>query len=174
MVARVATGNKSTGRYVPGTFKYKLTVPTLRGAKAEVKRAFDKKMDALVAAELKSYAKGALTQDQFNTAKAHGAGALSGDDYLEFCEGSFEGLVGKFTSSVYKGRCASIVLTFLGQNAACSQLGGLWIGYQTDRSVTIDTKTGAFRSVTDFTSNADGKVTAAVRAWYAKQPHEFF
>jgi hypothetical protein len=27
--------------------------------------------------------------------------------------------------------------------------------------------------VTDFTSNSGGKVTAAVKAWYAKQSHEF-
>jgi hypothetical protein len=49
----------------------------------------------------------------------------------------------------------------------------MWTGYQTDRSVTIDTKTGAFKSLTDFTSNTKGKVTAAIKSWYAKESHEF-
>jgi hypothetical protein len=46
------------------------------------------------------------------------------------------------------------------------------VGYQTDRSVTIDTKTGKFMKLKDFTSNTGGKVTAAVKTWYAKESHD--
>jgi hypothetical protein len=170
---RVVRGSKSTGRYVPKTFKYNLKVPTLQGVTAKVKKAFDKQIDTVIAAELAYYAKAALTQGEFNaSAKSPEAATLSTDKWLDWCHENFKDLAGKFASSVYQGRYASVVITFSGLNAPCVGLGGLWVGYQTDRSVTIDTKTGALKSVTDFTSNTGGKVTAAVKSWYGKQSHE--
>jgi hypothetical protein len=66
------------------------------------------------------------------------------------------------------------VITFSGLNVPCVGLGGLWVGYQTDRSLTIDTKTGTFKSLRDFTANTEGKVAVAVKTWYSKESHEFF
>ncbi|MDR0432900.1 MAG: hypothetical protein LBH48_06300 [Bifidobacteriaceae bacterium] len=172
---RVVKGVKSTGRYVPNSFQYNVTVPTLRGATAKAQRVFNRRIDALVDAELEFYAKGALTQDQFTTTKAKQAGGPETpvDEWLVWCHENFWDLTGKFTSAVYKERYASVVLTFSGLNAPCVGLGGMWPEYRSDRSVTIDTKTGRLKSLADFTSNAGGKVTDAVKAWYAGQSHEF-
>jgi hypothetical protein len=123
-----------------------------------------------------------LTEAQYNSQLSKdwnsgiGGGKLvrdAPDEYMEFCQEGFRPLRGSFDSAVYKGRYASVVMTFSGQNAPCQSVGGLWVGYQTDRSVTIDTKTNKFKSLSDFTSNAEGDVTAGVKAWYAKQSHEF-
>jgi hypothetical protein len=172
--SRVVTGTKSTGRYMPETFIYKLKVPTLRGVKAKVKKAFDKKIDSLISEELTYYGQGALTQDQFATTKKNNGGdSMSPEEWISLCHENFWDLSGKFASAMYKDRYASVVVTFSGQNAPCIGLGGLWSGYRTDRSVTIDTQTAAFKSVTDFTSNSSGKVTTAVNTWYANQSHEF-
>jgi hypothetical protein len=167
---------------MPEKFGYSLKVPTLRGVTAEVKKAFDKKVESLIAAELKYYAQAALTRSEFNTRMREDRDStLQGklvrdvpDLYREYCRENFTDLTGKFASSVYKDRYASVVVTFSGLNAPCVGVGGMWTGYQTDRSVTIDTKTGIFKSLTDFTSNTGGEVTAAVDAWYAKQGDQFF
>jgi hypothetical protein len=171
---RVVKGTKSTGRDVPKTFKYTVKVPTLQGADAKAKKAFDKKIDSLVAAELTYYAKAALTEDQAIAIKTQWGSDMSAAKWLEFCHENFKDLTGKFTSSVYRGQYASVVVTFSGIDAPCVGLGGLWVEYRTDRSVTIDTKTGTFKSLTDFTSNTSGEVTAGVKAWYAKESHEFW
>jgi hypothetical protein len=158
---------------MPEAFAYSLKVPTLRGVTAKVKKAFDRRIDSLIAAELAFYGEGALTQDEFAaTKKAEGGESMSSEKWISWCHENFWDLKGEFASAMYKGRYASVVVTFSGQNAPCIGLGGQWTGYQTDRSATIDTKTGAFKSLTDFTSNGSGKVTAAVKAWYAKQSHE--
>jgi hypothetical protein len=169
----VIRGTKSTGRFVPAAFKYNLKVPTLQGVSVRVKKAFDKRVDALVAAELAFYAKAALTQDEFDANRSQEAPTTPVDQWLGWCQKNFRDLSGRFTSSLYQGRYASVVVTFSGVNAPCVALGGLWVGYQTDRSVTIDTKTGAFKSLRDFTSNTGDKVSAAVEAWYAKESHAF-
>jgi hypothetical protein len=170
--SRVVRGSKSTQRYVPKTLEYELRVPTLKGATAKVRTAFERKVDQIIAAELKAYSKGALTRTEFNRMKNTEGKTMSRDEYLDFCQVPFERLTGRYTSSLYRGRYVSVVITFLGQNAACGQLGGMWNGYQSDRSVTLDTKTGAFKTLSDFTSNTDGRVSAAVGAWYAKESHK--
>ncbi|MDR1151801.1 MAG: hypothetical protein LBK72_04880, partial [Bifidobacteriaceae bacterium] len=163
---RVIRGSKSTVRYVPAAFKYNLKVPTLQGVAGKVKKAFDKRVDALIAAELTFYAKTALTQSEFEANRKQEAPATPAHQWLDWCSTNFRDLTGKYTSSLYQGRYASAVITFSGVNAPCVPIGGLWVGYQTDRSVTMDTKTGALKSLTDFTSNTGGKVSAAVKVWY--------
>jgi hypothetical protein len=174
VAARVLKGNKSTGRYVPQVFNYNFRLPTLQGVPVKAKRAFDKRIDSLVADELAFYASAALTQQQFNESLAKEAGPnQSASEWLTWCHQNFKDLTGKFDSSVYKGRYASVVITFTGLNAPCIGLGGAWTGYQTERSVTIDTKTGKFKTLSDFTSNKGGEVTAAMKAWHSKHRSEF-
>jgi hypothetical protein len=167
---------------MPEAFTYSLKIPTLKGVVARVKRAFAKEIDSLIAEELAFYTKGALSKDQLDTRMSQDADAsIRGravrdvpEWYLEWCHEGFTDLTAEFTSSLYRGRYASVVITFSGYNAPCYGTGGLWEGYQSDRSITIDTRTGEFKSLSDFTSNAEGKVTAAVKAWYSKQSHELF
>jgi hypothetical protein len=177
----VVRGTQSTGRYLPKTFTYDLKVPTLKGVTAKVKKAFDKKIDAIVASDLSYYAEGALTETQYNSRLAQDANSTLGgklvrdvpDQYATFCSEGFRQLKGSFVSSVYQRRYASVVITFSGYNAPCLSIGGLWVAYQSARSVTVDTKTGDLMSLAKFTSNAKGEVTAGVKSWYAKQSHEF-
>jgi hypothetical protein len=176
LTTRVVKGTKKTGRYMPKSYRYSLKVPTLAGATAAVKKAFDRRIDALVASELRYYAKGAWTETAYRAtlttwqdqAAAAGDAVMSDTEFTAFCQGNFKSLKGKYTSAIYQGRYASVVLKFTGQNAACVQLGGMWSGYQTERSVTIDTRTGTLMELMDFTSNRDGKVNAALKDWYAK------
>jgi hypothetical protein len=173
VAARVLKGNKSTGRYVPQVFNYNFKLPTLQGVPAKAKRAFDKRVDSLVAEELAFYATGALTQEQFNQDLAQNGGPnQTASSWRSWCQEGFKDLTGKFSSSVYKGRYASVVITFTGLNAPCVALGGMWNGYETERSVTIDTKTGKFKTLSDFTSNKGGEVTAAMKAWHSKHRSE--
>jgi hypothetical protein len=170
VAARMVKGTRSTGRYIPEAFAYNLKVPTLQGVSAKSKRAFDRRIDSLIAAELAFYAKAALTQEEFNASvESPEAAGMSTDKWVEWCHVNFKDLTGTFSSSVYRGRYASVVLTFSGLNAPCVGLGGLWVAYQTDRSVTIDAKTANLKSLADFTSNANGEVTAAVKTWYARE-----
>jgi hypothetical protein len=178
VTSRVVKGTKKTGRYMPASYKYSLKVPTLKGVSAKVAKAFDKRIDALVAAELRYYAKGAWYETRFRASLAtwqeqvaEGDHVMSEAEYAAFCRGNFKPLKGKYTAAVYEGRYASVVLTFTGQNASCVQLGGMWGGYYTERSVTIDTRTGKLMELMDFTSNRDGKVNAALKDWYAKTCH---
>jgi hypothetical protein len=182
VTTRVVKGTKKTGRYMPKSYRYSLKVPTLTGVTARVKKAFDARIDAVVTSELRYYAKGAWTETRVGASLAEIRSQaietgtpeqelLSEADYFAFCRGNFTSLKAKYTSAIYKGRYASVALTFSGQNAACVQLGGMWTGYQSDRSVTIDTQTGALMDLLDFTSNKDGKVNAALKEWYAKTCH---
>jgi hypothetical protein len=181
VVARAVRGSHSSGRYVPKSFTYSLKIPSLDGVATKVKKAFDRKVNALIASELTFYARGALTEAQYNSHFSQdGSSTLGGkfvrdvpDEYLAWCHEGFRALTGSFDSSVYKERYASVVIKFSGFNAPCLSTGGLWVGYQTHRSLTIDVKTGKFKSLTDFTSNGAGEVTAGVKAWYAKESHEF-
>jgi hypothetical protein len=175
-VTRVVRGTKATGKYFPESVKYNLKVPTLGGVTATVKKAFDTKIDSIIAAEVDYYSAVAFTKSEYDaTKKAEGGEGQSAAKWLAYCTETFHDLSGKFTASVYKKRYVSVIITFDGRNAACTGLGGLWSGppYQSDRSVTIDTKTGTFKSLSDFTSNSAGKVTAAVKTWYAGQSHEY-
>jgi hypothetical protein len=171
---RVAKGSKSTGRFIPKAFKYNLRIPTLRGVDPGVRRAFDERIDSLIAEELAYYSRGALTKARYTSVKSQEAGGstMSDGKWMEWCHENFWDLGGTFTSAIYRGRYVSVVLTFSGLNAPCASLGGMWVAYQTDRAVTVDTKTGEFKSLADFTSNATGEVTAAVRAWHSSQADE--
>ncbi|MDR1152731.1 MAG: hypothetical protein LBK72_09715 [Bifidobacteriaceae bacterium] len=179
VATRVVKGTKKTDRYMPASYRYSLKLPTLKGVTAKVAKAFEKRIDALVASELRYYAKGAWTETGFRAqlttwqeqSAAAGGPIMSEAEYTAFCRGNFTNLKGKYTSSVYAGRYASVVLTFTGQNASCVQLGGMWGGYQTERSVTIDTRTGKLMELMDFTSNRNGQVNAALKTWYAKTCH---
>jgi hypothetical protein len=148
-------------------------VPTLKGVSATDSKAFYKRINALIRSELSYYAKGAARKATVDFLTDEWSATETRDSVIAFCKGNFKNLKGKFTSSMYKGRYASVVLTFTGQNAACVQLGGLWCGYQTDRSVTIDTQTGALKSITDFTSNFNNQVSSAVKTWYDSVPHGY-
>jgi hypothetical protein len=171
--SKVVTGEKKTGRYLPESFAYRMRVPTLKGVADKVSKAFDKRIQALIRSELSYYAKGAAIKANVDFLADEWSATSTRDDVVAFCQSNFKNLKGKFTSSVYKGRYVSAILTFSGQNAACAQLGGLWGGYHTNRSVTIDTRTGALMKITDFTSNLDGKVSSAVKAWYDSVPHGY-
>jgi hypothetical protein len=179
VTTRVVKGTKKTGRYMPASYRYSLKVPKLNGVSATVAKAFDKRINALIASELSYYAKGAWYETYFRATLATwqegatqaGDTPISEPDFVAFCRGNFTSLKGKYTSAIYEGRYASVVLAFSGQNAACLQLGGMWGGYFTERSVTIDLRTGKLMELMDFTSNRDGQVNAALKDWYAKTCH---
>ncbi|MDR1426627.1 MAG: hypothetical protein LBJ08_02570 [Bifidobacteriaceae bacterium] len=176
--SRTIKGTHKTGRYVPESFAYSFKVPTLKGTTAKVKKAFDKKIDSLIAPELKSYSKGAATRKMYKAflAELPAYGSEQGvtrtaAEYKKMCAKNFKPLKQWTNSAVYRQRYVSVVITFSGTNAACIMgLGGMWDEYRTTRSVTMDTVTGEFMDITDFTSNAGGKVTAAVDSWFTTLP----
>ncbi|MDR0432276.1 MAG: hypothetical protein LBH48_03065 [Bifidobacteriaceae bacterium] len=135
---------------------------------SKIRMAFDKKIDALVSAELQYYAEGALSKAAFDSLVQEAGGSLS----HESCMATFKKLTGRFSAAIYSERYVSVVITFEGLNAPCAQLGGMWVGYQTSRSVTIDGRNGKSMKITDFSSNASGEVSAALRTWYGKVDHE--
>ncbi|MDR1426625.1 MAG: hypothetical protein LBJ08_02560 [Bifidobacteriaceae bacterium] len=167
VISRTVNATWNTGRYMPSSFKYSLRLPTLAGTSAKVKAAFDARIDALVKAELTYYSKSAWTVQDLEAyvKEQFTMWGFSRDEAMSMC-GQFQNLKGKLSAAVYEDRYASVVLTFSGQNWVCGGLGGLWVAYQTDRSVTIDAKTGKFAKLTDFTSNKGGKVSASVKTWY--------
>jgi hypothetical protein len=165
---RTLKGSKETGHYLPESYAYSLKVPTLTGVSSKTRKAFDKKIDALVSSELDYYARGALSKAEFDSLAQEAGGSLSVDS----CMDTFKSLTGRFSASVYSARYVSVVITFEGLNAPCGQLGGMWVGYQTSRSLTIDARTGRSMKITDFTSNTTGQVSAALRSWYAEVGQE--
>ncbi|MDR1293892.1 MAG: hypothetical protein LBK59_02865 [Bifidobacteriaceae bacterium] len=176
VVTKVIKGTKATGVYMPESHGYHLEMPALKGVSAKVKKAFTKRINALVASELKNYARGALWDYEFQKSyydyqyQPPGVPAdpqkMTEQQYYTYCQTGFKDLKGWFTGAVYQGRYASVVLTFSGINAPCEGLGGMWVEYRTNRSVTIDTQTGKLMDLADFTSNSAGKVNAALKKWY--------
>jgi hypothetical protein len=75
-----------------------------------------------------------LTRDEYETTRLEQGGAdVPDDEWQKWCQQNFADLAGSFASSVYRERYASVVITFSGLNVPCVGLGGLWVGYQTDR-----------------------------------------
>jgi hypothetical protein len=149
-------------------------VPTLEGVNSKIRASFDKRIDRIVASELAYYGEGAIPRQRFEALVAEAGGEVSAEQYAEQCGRTFRRLTGNFSRAIYHARYVSVVVTFSGTNAACGQLGGLWVGYRSDRSVTIDTKTGKFLRLTDFTSNTSGQVSAALKDWFATESREFW
>jgi hypothetical protein len=173
IVTKVVEGRHKTKHYFPKSFRYKLKTPTLRGVKPEVKQAFDKRINTLINAELRAYRKGAANSTEFWEEK-NSFPDMSTDKFKKWCaRSSFTTLRGSVQASIYRGRYASAVLTFHGANAPCIGLGGLWVEWRTMRSVTIDTITGQFMTLSDFTSNRNNQVNQALDRWYKTVSHEF-
>ncbi|MDR0504261.1 MAG: hypothetical protein LBG70_00410 [Bifidobacteriaceae bacterium] len=173
VTTQVDKGIHKTNRYLPKSYKYDFRLPKLGGVPQQVKQKFDRKIKALVAAELRGYDYGAVSKAVFDKEFALVSDQMSAADFAKTCvKDTFKPLKGKYVASVYKGRYVSVVLTFTGLNGACTGLGGLWVEHRTSRSVTFDVVTGQFMKLSDFTSNAHKQVSEAVSRWYNTKSHE--
>jgi hypothetical protein len=158
----VIAGTERTGRYMPREYSYRFEVPELSGATEDVEAAFRKKVRGVIAQELAKYNEGAITKSDVR-ALAKGF-RQDFDSFVKTSCVNFTEFQSSFRGAVYRDRYASVVLTFTGINAVCSQLSD-WAEYVSTRSITIDTQTGRFMSLSDFTSNEKRQVSKVLDGW---------